>query len=81
MTLEIQDSKTLITSTIEALDEFQRISELQALVCIAFKELELGKEGYKHASLLMELYLENSSDRLIRLRKALETVQSTFISK
>lgn len=79
MTSEISNLNKALTSTIQALDEFDQIEQLQELVKLAFEQFDNKQNGTERAELLTYIYLKDSQDWVISVRKALETIQSTLL--
>lgn len=81
MTSQFSNSNQAIRSTLEALDEFCQLEELQELVELAFEQFDSGNDGTKRAIILLHTYLKNSREHARNVRKALETVQDTLVHK
>lgn len=70
-----------VSSTIGALDEFEQIIELQELVKLAHDQLENSNFTTKdktRTDLLISIYLKDTSEYMINVKKYLEEVQAYF---
>lgn len=79
MTSQFQESNKAIVSTIQALDEFHELEQLQTLVELALQQFDYGSDGVKRAAILIQIYLKNSSEHSRSVRKALESAQNALV--
>lgn len=75
------DLNQAIKSTIEALDQFEHITELQELIKLVHEQLENPNNSFRRTDLLVGIYLKDTSEYMANVKKSLENIQSILVNK
>ncbi len=74
------DLNQAIKSTIEALDQFEQITELQELVKLVYEQLENPNHNMRRTNLLISIYLEDTNELMVNVKKSLDQIQSILVT-
>lgn len=74
------DLNQAIKSTIEALDQFEQITELQELVKLAYEQFENPKINFRRTDILIAIYLRDTGEYMVSVKNCLENIQSILLT-
>ncbi len=74
------DLNQAIKSTIEALDQFEQITELQELVKLAYEQLENPNHNLRRINLLIGIYLKDTGEYMVNIKKSLDEIQGILVT-
>lgn len=74
------DLNQAIKSTIEALDQFERIIELQELIKLTYEQFDHPNYSLRRTDLLIGIYLKDTGEYMVNVKNSLEEIQSILLT-
>lgn len=74
------DLNQAIKSTIEALDQFEQIYQLQELIKLAYEQFDNPNNNLQRTDLLIGIYLKDTGEYMVNVKNSLEEIQSILLT-